>query len=67
MVPHSQHRGIQQSTDMLRNRSTPLKLEKKTYYYYFYYYVHNVSTTTMWLQATMPAATYGPYVAVLMQ
>jgi len=29
MVPHSRHRGIQQSADMLRNRSTPLKLEKK--------------------------------------
>jgi hypothetical protein len=29
MVPHSQRRGIQQSADMLRNRSTSLKLEKK--------------------------------------
>jgi hypothetical protein len=29
MVPHSWHRGIQQSVDMLRNRFTPLKLEKK--------------------------------------
>ncbi len=29
MVPHSQHRGIQQSADMLRNRSKLLKLEKK--------------------------------------
>ncbi len=29
MVPHSRHRGIQQSADMLRNRSTLLKLEKK--------------------------------------
>jgi hypothetical protein len=29
MVPHSRHQGIQQSADMLRNRSTPLKLEKK--------------------------------------
>jgi hypothetical protein len=28
MVPHSRHRGIQQSADMLRNRSTLLKLEK---------------------------------------
>jgi hypothetical protein len=29
MVPHSRHRGIQQSVDMLHNRSTPLKQEKK--------------------------------------
>ncbi len=29
MVPHSPHQGIQQSVDMLHNRSTPLKLEKK--------------------------------------
>ncbi len=29
MVPHSWHRGIQQSADMLCNRSTWLKLEKK--------------------------------------
>ncbi len=29
MVPHSRHRGIQQSADILHNRSTPLKLEKK--------------------------------------
>ncbi len=29
MVPHSRHRGIQQSADMLRNRSMSLKLEKK--------------------------------------
>ena len=28
MVPHSRLRGIQQSADMLRNRSTSLKLEK---------------------------------------
>jgi hypothetical protein len=29
MVPHSRHRGIQQSVHMLHIRSTPLKLEKK--------------------------------------
>jgi hypothetical protein len=29
MVPHSQHQGIQQSFNMLRNRSTPTKLEKR--------------------------------------
>ena len=29
MVPYSRQRGIQQSANMLRNRSTPLKLEKK--------------------------------------
>jgi len=29
MVPHPRRQGIQQSTDMLQNRSTSLKLEKK--------------------------------------
>jgi hypothetical protein len=31
MVPHSRLRGIQQSADMLRKRSTLLKLEKKIF------------------------------------
>ncbi len=31
MVPHSQRRGIQQTADMLHNRSTLLKLEKKIF------------------------------------
>ncbi len=29
--------------------------------------MHDVLTMTMWLQAMMPAATYGPSAAVLMQ
>ena len=32
MVPHPRRRGMQQSADMLRNRSTLLKLEKTILY-----------------------------------
>jgi hypothetical protein len=68
MVTHSQRQGIQRSANMLLNRSTLLKLEKiYIYYYYFYYYVHNELMMMMWLQATMPTATYGPSAAVPMQ
>jgi hypothetical protein len=65
VVPHSRHRGIQQSANILHNRSRLLKLEKQdTNNYYFHYYVHDASTTTMCLQATMPVTTYGWSAAV---
>jgi hypothetical protein len=41
--------------------------KKDIYYCNFLYYVQDVSTVTMWLQGTMPAATYGPSAAVPMQ
>jgi hypothetical protein len=57
MVPHSQRGGIQQSADMLRNRSMLFKTRKKdTCWCYFNYYVHNVSTTTGKLAILTPGA-----------
>ena len=66
MVPHPWRRGIQQSAEMLRNGSPMLlKLEKNnTYYYLVDYYLHDMSTMTVRLQVTIPAATYGPSPAV---
>ncbi len=46
MVPHSRHWGIQQSADMLRNRSTLLKLEKKI----FINIIFTIMCMTCWQQ-----------------